>query len=64
MVREVHNCCGCAAPGYPCLGDSCPKRHEKTLICDKCKSEVDRLYEYEDMQLCEDCLLKEFTMIE
>lgn len=29
MVREVNNCCGCATPGYPCLGDSCPKRYEK-----------------------------------
>ena len=64
MVREANNCCGCATPAYPCLGDSCPLRHTKVLICDKCKSEVDRLYEYGDRQLCEECLLKQFTTIE
>lgn len=64
MVREKNNCCGCATPTYPCLGDSCPLRHTKALICDECKSEVNRLYEYEGRQLCEECLLKQFTTIE
>lgn len=58
MVREINDCCGCAVPGYPCMGDSCPRRHTIVYECDKCGYECDTLYDYASKQLCEDCLLE------
>lgn len=64
MVREENNCCGCAVPGYPCLGTGCLKRHERVLICDNCKEESEYLYIVDGEQLCEECLLMHFEKIE
>lgn len=58
MVREINDCCGCAVPGYPCMGDSCPRRHTIVYECDGCNCECDILYDYDGNQLCEDCLLE------
>lgn len=63
-IREENRCCGCAVPAYPCLGDSCELRHYRTLYCDKCENEVERLYKYGGDEICEECLLKEFEVIE
>ena len=63
-VVEENRCCGCAAPGYPCLGDSCELRHYRALHCDKCGGEIDKLYKYDNEEICEECLLKEFEVIE
>lgn len=63
-VRYEDQCCNCSVPGYPCIGNSCPNRHVKILECDKCHDEVDKLYIFDGMELCEDCLLKEFEVIE
>lgn len=65
MAREIRNdCCDCAAPGYPCLGSHCPRRNVEYLVCDKCRNDADCLYEYEGKELCEECLLEQFTKIE
>lgn len=64
MVVEKNECCYCESSGYPCLGSSCPNKAVKHLICDKCREEVDDLYEYGDKQLCVKCLLLNFTKIE
>lgn len=57
MIRTEDNCVGCPTE-MGCLGSGCPKRHEIVLVCDKCGAEgVDELYEYDDEQLCQDCLL-------
>ena len=29
MVKYENDCIGCAAPGYPCLGESCRYRNVK-----------------------------------
>lgn len=36
MKYEVNECCGCASPGYPCLGDRCNRRHTIKYVCDIC----------------------------
>ena len=58
MVRKENECCDCAAPGYPCMGNSCPNRNVTRCYCDKCDSEIsqDEVYCYDGMDLCEDCL--------
>lgn len=64
-VIEENRCCGCAVPAYPCLGDNCSLRNCRVLICDSCGDEVDKLYKYDSStELCEECLLKEFEVIE
>jgi hypothetical protein len=56
MVKYEDECCGCAVPAYPCLGDSCPNRHVPHLYCDECKDDVEELYDYEEKEICEECL--------
>lgn len=60
MVRYENDCVDC---GLPCLGSACPNRNVKHLYCDNCKSEVEELYEYDDSELCEECLLNMFFKI-
>lgn len=58
MIRIENHCCGCAAPGYPCLGSRCPNRRVEVHYCDKCDAE---LFEEEQetsedgRELCDDC---------
>ena len=63
MVKITNECCDCAAPGYPCLGDTCPNRHVKHYICDHCKEEFERLYIVNSEELCQDCLEDMFEVI-
>ena len=58
MITYENECCGCATPAYPCMGDACPNRNVPHLYCDRCKEEADTLYEYEGEQVCVDCILK------
>lgn len=59
----VNECCDCATPGYPCMGSACPRRRVEHFHCDKCKTEA-KLYEYDGKELCEECLLEEFPIVE
>ena len=64
MTEITDECCDCATPAYPCMGESCPNRHVKHYICDDCKEEVDTLYEYDNSkQLCSECLIKRFEIV-
>jgi len=47
VITERDECCGCATESYPCLEDSCPRRHTAVLICDECGDEVEKLYKVE-----------------
>ena len=58
MVRYEDDCVGCNEQGLPCRSSSCVLRNVKHLYCDRCKSDVDKLYLYDDMEVCEDCLLE------
>lgn len=58
------DCCDCAVPAYPCLGDSCPLRHQKHYYCDSCGDEVDKLYRIDGAELCESCVLERLEVVE
>lgn len=49
--------------GLPCLGSICPYHEIHRFYCDECGDES-VLYEYEDQQLCPDCLCKKFKKVE
>lgn len=63
MITYENECCDCAAPGYPCLLDSCPNRNVKHYYCDECKSDVDVLYRLDKEELCIDCLVKRLEVV-
>lgn len=63
MVKYEGECCGCATEAYPCLGNRCPNINVKHLYCDDCKEEVEELYEFDGVQFCKECLLKQFEKI-
>lgn len=58
-------CCGCASPGYPCVGEICKFRNVPHYYCDKCKQEFEpeELYCMDDEELCVDCLLLNFKSV-
>lgn len=60
MQRIENDCVDC---GLPCLGDSCRYRNVPHYYCDCCGYE-DKLYYYDSEELCEECLLKRFEVVE
>ena len=64
MIVYENRCCDCTVPGYPCKGDMCSNRNVRVLKCDKCKEETDRLYVVDGEELCADCLLERWEIIE
>lgn len=54
MVRYENDCVDC---GQPCIRNACLNYNVPHYYCDECGDE-DELYEYEDYQLCKECLLK------
>lgn len=61
MIYYENECCNC---GLPCKYESCPYYRVKHFQCDFCKEEDVKLYDYNGYEICEDCLLKEFPVIE
>lgn len=62
MIRYEDECVGCPAE-IGCFGSACPNLNVPHLECDDCGQEVDDLYEYDDEQICEECLLKRFDKV-
>lgn len=64
MMKIENMCVGCP-PERGCLGSACPNRNVPVYYCDKCKDEVspDELYEFDDQQLCSECLLSNFDTV-
>lgn len=60
MVTVLNECVDC---GLPCLGNICPNRNVTRFYCDKCGDEVETLYEYDGMELCESCVLGELPKV-
>ena len=60
MKRIENECVGCE---LPCMGNSCPNRNVVRFYCDRCKDET-TLYNYDNEELCVNCLLKEFDIVE
>ena len=63
MITYEDECVGCSA-GLGCMGSACPNRNVPHLYCDKCEDDVEKLYKYDGYEICEECLLKEFEVIE
>lgn len=63
MVRYENECCDCASSGYPCLGSTCPNLRVPRFYCDKCKEEVEKLWYYNGLEMCQDCILSDFTEV-
>ena len=63
MIKYENECCDCAVPGYPCMGDTCPNINVKHLYCDKCSEDCEELYVFDGEELCRDCLLDSFDKI-
>ena len=64
MIVTKDECVGCKDMGLPCLGDSCPNRNVTRMYCDRCRREVEELREYEGEQLCPECILANYKLIE
>ena len=56
MIVYENHCCDCAVPGYPCLGRSCPLVNVEVHYCDHCGEEIDKIYDVDGEELCEECL--------
>lgn len=71
MIRYENHCCGCAVPGYPCMGSSCPNVNVPTYYCDDCNDDTYAEYDIEGGHYCEEHAMKylkesfeELTMLE
>ena len=63
MRYEQNDCCDCAVPGYPCLGDSCSRRHAIYYKCDFCRTDdliEDDIVEIDGYKICKECYEKEY----
>ena len=63
MIKYENECVGCPTE-LGCMGNACPNRNVPHLYCDKCGDDVERLYEYNGEELCVECLLDKFNVIE
>ena len=62
MRRYENQCCGCAVPAYPCIGNACKYRHVLVVYCDKCGDPIDgdTYYDVDGEELCDYCLKEKF----
>lgn len=63
MITYEDECVGCPTE-MGCMRSACPNRNVKHLYCDKCGDDVEKLYKHDGQEICEECLLKEFEVIE
>lgn len=61
MIKLENQCVNC---GLSCRGSTCPNRNVRTLYCDQCEEETDKLYKIDSEELCEECLLESLEVIE
>lgn len=54
---------GCVSCDLPCIFEACPNYKVEHLICDYCGEET-KLYHYDGFEICGECLLKEFEVVE
>lgn len=54
----------CISCGLPCKYEACPYYRVERFVCDFCKEEDVRLYHYNGYEVCENCILKEFDVVE
>lgn len=63
MKRIENDCCDCATPNYPCIGNLCPYSQVPHWYCDECGEET-QLYHYEDQELCIECIENKLEKVE
>lgn len=63
MKKLENECVGCTSVGLHCIGSSCPNLNVPHFYCDECGYE-EKLYHYNDRELCKDCLAEEFDVVE
>lgn len=63
MKRIESECIGCKDIGLFCMGDNCPYKIVVRFYCDRCDEEA-TLYDYYGEELCKDCILEKFNVIE
>lgn len=61
MIRYESQCVNC---GFPCIYEACPNYKVRTLICDSCGSEENKLYKFSYGEYCEQCVLNIIEKIE
>lgn len=64
MHRYENQCCDCAVPAYPCMGNSCPLRRVLVTECDKCGNSEDTLYHWNGGEYCLDCIIQDLDLQE
>lgn len=63
-MKIVRNeCVGCP-PEIGCFGSSCPKINVEHFCCDFCGEEDVTLYYYDGCEICADCLLRQYEIVE
>ncbi len=62
-MKKIENECVNCPIEIGCIGNSCPYRNVVRFYCDKCGNE-EQLYHFEDEELCANCLLKNFEVVE
>ena len=55
------HCVGC---DLPCIGSACPYVDVEVHYCDRCGAELCDIYRWDDEELCEECLLDMFRVVE
>ncbi len=61
MIRYENQCVDC---GFPCRYGACRYYKVRVLECDNCHDEVDRLYQFDGMELHESCVLERLEVVE
>ena len=67
MKKIENRCCGCDAPGYPCLGSLCSLRRVKVTYCDRCEREIspdENVFLVDGHDLCKECYEEENEEVE
>ena len=60
---SVYKGCAIGNCGKPEGCTCCMYHNEVEMLCDRCKEPADKLYLYEEMEICEECLLEQFQAI-
>lgn len=60
MIKTENECVDCS---LPCMYDGCQYYQVTRYYCDDCGTE-DVLYDWDNQQLCIDCIKKRLTIVE
>jgi hypothetical protein len=63
-MRKILNECVSCPPELGCIGTACPYSNITQYCCDVCNTETKLYYTDDDRELCEECLLNEFKVVE